>query len=133
VRRNFVFLRFPLLFRTPSIMCCAYIFRHAHLDTTGWQRCIGCLIFVGYFPQKNLMIGGSFAERDLQLKASYASSPLCTHVKTIRVFDVLFCLILSFFAPRVTCAVHTYLNMHIWILHISSLSQLSQFHCVGLF
>jgi len=45
--------------------------------TTGWQRCIGCLTFMGHFLQKSLIIIGSFAERDLQLKASYASSPTC--------------------------------------------------------
>jgi len=31
----------------------------------------------GHFPQKGPNISGSFAERDLQLKASYASSPPC--------------------------------------------------------
>jgi len=36
---------------------------------------VGCLIFVGSFRQKSPMINGSFAERDLQLKESYAFSP----------------------------------------------------------
>ena len=43
------------------------------------RRCIGCLIFIGHFPQKNPTISGSFAETDLQLKTRYASSPPCTH------------------------------------------------------
>ena len=48
------------------------------LDAAGWCRNVGCLIFIGHFLQKSPKISGSFAERDLQLKASYASSPPCT-------------------------------------------------------
>ena len=42
---------------------------------TWWQRGIGFLMCIGLFPQKSPIISGSFAERDLQLKTSYASSP----------------------------------------------------------
>ena len=39
---------------------------------------MGCLIFAGDFTEKSPVISGSFAKRDLQLEAFYASSPTCT-------------------------------------------------------
>jgi len=41
------------------------------------QRCVRCHIFIRHFPQKNPIINGSFVERNLPLKACYASWPLC--------------------------------------------------------
>jgi len=45
------------------------------LTGTGWRRCRGLCMFTDHFPQKKLIISGPFAERDLQVKASYVSSP----------------------------------------------------------
>ena len=48
------------------------------MQHTGWRWVIGCLIFMGHFLQKSCKISGSFADREAQLKAPYASSPPCT-------------------------------------------------------
>jgi len=52
---------------------------HMIMSDTRWRRRIGCLIFIGHFPQKNPIIIGPFAKYVyVQLKASYGTLPLCT-------------------------------------------------------
>ena len=54
---------------------CICVFVSLCMRSTGWRGVIGFLIFIGHFPPKSPMVSGSFAEHDLQLKASYESSP----------------------------------------------------------
>ena len=46
------------------------------------KRVLRCLIFIGHFPPKSPTVSGSFAERDLQLKALYATSSPCIQPAT---------------------------------------------------
>jgi hypothetical protein len=49
----------------------------------GWRGPIGCLMFIVHFLQKSPRISVSFAERDLQHKASYASLLPCIWDRTL--------------------------------------------------
>ena len=76
---------YVLVFMYVCMYACTFcIHTRIYLDLyeytpTLWRGCIGCLFCVGHVPQKSPIIRGSFAERDLHLKASFASLPPCTN------------------------------------------------------
>jgi len=97
-----------------------YYFLIIIFEGTGWRRPIGCLIFVGHFPQKSPIIIVSFAERDLQLKASYASSPPCNIGAEDNIWEISIWKSLDFF-------VLFFWNLH-WLTYTRILNFDSYFH-----
>jgi len=75
----YCFIRIYINYRLSSALSCV-----PWIDT-GWQRPIGYLIFTGHFLPKKPRISGSFAENELQLKASCASTSLCTSSMRVKV------------------------------------------------
>ena len=55
----------------------AHVIIECRLATIGWQTPIGCLIFMGYFPQKSPIISGSFAENDVELTFAHVEILTC--------------------------------------------------------
>jgi len=61
-----------------SVLQCVSNETELSWSPTGCCGVIGCLIFIGHFLQKSPRISGSSTKNDLQLKASYGSSPPCS-------------------------------------------------------
>jgi len=68
-----IFASSPL---SPNVEPCKYhVFKTDGMPYhyTSYRRLMGCLIIIPHFPHRSLIMSGSFAENDLQIKASFSA------------------------------------------------------------
>jgi len=106
------------------IYTCVYAFVDA---STGWQRLIGSLIFIGHFLQKWPIFSGSFVENDLQLRGSYESLPPCTCI----FLCALVCACVLCVRLRVCVCACLRLQMHMCVYTHVSASEQRKNNCVA--
>jgi len=85
-------------------------------------------MFIGHFPPKSSKISGSFAGNDLQLQASYGSSPLCNTMEIGRNFVGVSKWINWSNFKDIPFTIYTMVNIRVWLLRISTrVSKLCKF------